>query len=75
MGCWRRQLGGTRKPTLPTLVKGIWILLYLSIGVGFVGLQGGLSLLHLLGILQLSVKLGVSAVAVDPWAQALPSLS
>jgi len=39
----RRQLGGVRKPVLPGLTRALWIFLYLGIGVGFVGLQGGFS--------------------------------
>ena len=43
----RRQLGGTRKPALPNLTRAFWIVLYMSIGVGFVGLQGGFGDLEL----------------------------
>jgi hypothetical protein len=46
----RRQLGGVRKPAMPGLTRALWIVLYLGIGVGFVGLQGGFSDIEVLRV-------------------------
>lgn len=43
----RRQLGGRRKTPMPNLFRAMWIIAYMSIGVGFVGLQGGFADLEL----------------------------